>query len=345
MKPQPDPQAIRLEPDVHDTSRHDLRRLRDRVALLEEVFDNLPGGVALFDSDLRLVLCNTRLVELMDYPKSLMDGANPTMEEIFRFNARRGEYGDGDPETLVRHRMALARKGVAHCYDRTRPNGAIVEVRGIPLDGGGFVTNYHDVTEQRQDQQAIAHFARHDPLTDLPNRLLFDDRLRNAVAQVKRGGHMAVLCVDLDGFKPVNDTWGHHAGDQILVEVADRMRRSVRESDTVARIGGDEFAIIQTGIHGRDDVVALADRLIDVLSAPMVIEDRELRVGSSVGIALGPADDVTGEGLLRKADAALYVSKRSGRGRHTFHAESRPSPVTPLRLSASRAQKSPPTPR
>jgi len=122
--------------------------------------------------------------------------------------------------------MALARKGVAHCYDRTRPDGEIVEVRGIPLDAGGFVMIYHHVTKQRQYQQDIAHFARDDPLTDLPNRPLFDDRLQNAVAQVKRGGYTAVLRIDLDGFKPVNDSWGHRAGDHVLAEVADRMRRA-----------------------------------------------------------------------------------------------------------------------
>ena len=118
------------------------------------------------------------------------------------------------------------------------------------------------------------------------------------------------------------------------------MRRAVRESDTVARIGGDEFAIIQTGIQGKDDVVALADRLIDVLSAPIVVEEQDLSVSSSIGIALGPRDDATGEGLLRKADAALYISKRSGRGRYTIHAGSRAATVTPLRRPAARAPKS-----
>jgi diguanylate cyclase (GGDEF)-like protein len=293
--------------------------LRKRVDLLELAFDNLPGGVALFDGDLRMVLCNRPLIDLMDYPPGLLNGRNPSMEEIFRFNARRGEYGDGDPETLVRHRMALARKGLAHCYDRTRPNGTIVEVRGIPLEGGGFVTTYFDVTDQRLDQQAIAHFAHHDALTDLPNRLLFDDRLGNALAQVRRGGSIAVLCLDLDGFKPVNDTWGHQAGDHVLAEVAERLRHAVRESDTVARLGGDEFAIIQTGIADERDALALAERLIDVLHTPMRVDGHALSIGVSIGIALGPRDGATGEALLRKADAALYRSKASGRGRFTFH--------------------------
>ena len=113
----------------------------------------------------------------------------------------------------------------------------------------------------------------------------------------------------------------------------------------MARIGGDEFAIIQTGIDGKDDVVALAERLIGVLSAPMMVEEREMRVCSSIGIALGPRDDATGDGLLSKADAALYISKRSGRGRYTFHAGSCAATVTPPRRPASRAPKSPPTPR
>ena len=291
--------------------------LRDRIRLLEAVLENFPGGISLFDDNLQMVLCNRRQKEMLDYPDELFAGGYPSMEQLFRFNAIRGEYGPGDVETHVGRRMELARKREAHCYDRTRPNGVILEVRGMPLEGGGFVTTYLDVTEQRKNQALVAHMAQHDPLTDLPNRTLFHDRLKNAVAQVKRGGMLAVHYVDLDNFKPINDNYGHKAGDQLLVGVAARLRQSAREYDTIARLGGDEFAIVQTAIREPGDAAVLAVRLLRMFGHPFRICGKEMHVGLSIGIALAPDDGLTSDDLLVKADNALYRSKSSGRG--CFH--------------------------
>jgi diguanylate cyclase (GGDEF)-like protein len=292
--------------------------LSDRIRLLEAVIENFPGGISLFDDNLQMVLCNRRQKEMLDYPDELMADGYPSMEELFRFNALRGEYGPGDVEAHVRRRMALARMREPHCYDRTRPNGTILEVRGMPLEGGGFVTTYLDVTEQRRTQALVAHMAQHDPLTDLPNRILFQDRLKTAVAQVRRGGMIAVHYVDLDNFKPVNDNHGHRTGDQLLVSVASRLRQSVREHDTIARLGGDEFAIVQTAIHEPGDAAVLAVRLLRTFAHPFRVAGKELHVGLSIGIAVAPDDGLTSDDLLVKADNALYRSKTSGRGCFNF---------------------------
>lgn len=292
--------------------------MRDRIRLLEAVIENFPGGISLFDDELRMVLCNRRQMELLQYPEELMARGHPSLEELSRFNAARGEYGPGDIETHVRRRIELARRMEPHCYDRTRPNGTVLEVRGMPIEGGGFVTTYVDVTEQRRNQQLVAHMAHHDPLTDLPNRILFHDRLKNALAHVKRGARMAVHYLDLDNFKPVNDSLGHQAGDELLVGAARRLRASVRENDTIARLGGDEFAILQTGIHEPADAAVLANRVLKKFAEPFSVRGQEISVGISIGIAVAPEDGHSSDELLMKADNALYLSKSCGRFRFRF---------------------------
>ncbi len=199
-----------------------------------------------------------------------------------------------------------------------RPNGTVLEVRGMPIAGGGFLTTYLDVTQQRRTQQLVAHMAHHDMLTDLPNRKLLADRLQTAIAYSARGGLMAVHFLDIDNFKPVNDNMGHKAGDELLVAISTRLRSSIREHDTVARLGGDEFAIVQTGIRTRNDAAVLADRIIGQISRPFDIATRQVSVGVSIGIAFAPIDGSTTDELLAKADAALYRSKAEGRCRFNF---------------------------
>ena len=303
--------------------------LRERVRLLEAVIDNFPGGISLFDKNLRMVLCNGHLKTMLDYPAELFEAGYPTLEELFRFNATRGEYGAGDAEEQVARRVALVEEREAHTYTRARPNGTVLEVRGAPIEGGGFVTSYFDVTEQRRNQQLIAHMAHHDTLTDLPNRSLFADRLQMALAVAKRDGLLAVHYLDLDGFKPINDTYGHQGGDELLVAVAKRLRASVRENDTVARLGGDEFAIVQTGIRTLEDAAVLARRVVRELSAPFVISAGEVTVGVSIGISLAPGDGTDSDEVLMKADAALYRSKTDGRGRFSFYDEKSAPPRGP----------------
>ncbi len=165
----------------------------------------------------------------------------------------------------------------------------------------------------RQQREAqITHMACHDSLTNLPNRAMFQDRIERVVAMVGRGGGAAVLCIDLDGFKAVNDTLGHFAGDQLLRIVAERLQACVRDTDTVARLGGDEFAIIQVGIARADDASILADRLLQVVGEPLELEGQRLGPRLSIGIALAPADGADAERLMKNADVALYRAKADG---------------------------------
>lgn len=293
--------------------------LLERIRLLEAVVSNFPGGISVYDSDLRMVLCNEQQKQLLEYTDELFADGYPTLEDVFRFNALRGEYGPGDPEALVQLYIERARQAQPHSFERTRPNGTVLEIHGVPLRDGGFVTTYIDVTERRKAQATIAHMAHHDALTGLPNRALFHDRLDQALARVQRGERIAVVYADLDGFKPVNDRHGHAIGDALLKCVAGRLDDTTRATDTVARLGGDEFAVIQASIAGPADAKLLADRLLDRLSAPYDIDTYRLNVGVSMGIALAPEHGDDPDRLVRCADDALYRSKFGGRGTYTFY--------------------------
>jgi diguanylate cyclase (GGDEF)-like protein len=293
--------------------------LSERVTLLEQVVDNFPGGILLFDRNLEMVLCNDRQRQMLDYPDELFASGNPTLERIFRFNAERGEYGPGDVEELVRERMERVARREAHVFERTRPNGTILEVRGMPLADGGFVTTYLDVTEQRKNAALIAHLAHHDMLTGLANRTLLMDRLQMALASSRRGRRMALHYLDLDKFKPINDRYGHAMGDDVLKRVAEAMRKTVRETDTVARLGGDEFVVIQSDVDASGDAAKLAQRLLSVVGERHFANNADVTVGVSIGIAFAPEDGDTPHGLLHKADTALYTAKREGGNRMQFH--------------------------
>ena len=301
----------------------------EQSRLLSALTESFPGGICLFDKDLRMVLCNAEQKRLLDYPDELFASQWPTLEQIFRFNAVRGEYGPGEVEEHVSNRMAIVAQRRPHIVERTRPNGTVLEIRGTPLEGGGFVTTYLDVTEQRRAQALAVHLAHHDAMTGLANRMLFMDRLRQSMARAKRGDRMAVLYIDLDRFKPVNDRLGHAVGDAVLKRVAERLRSVVRETDTVARLGGDEFVVIQCGTASTLDVTKLARRIETAIAAPIQVEEHVVDVGASIGIAIAPDDDTDPDGLLQKADSALYRAKAAGGGSYVFYTAPRPVACAP----------------
>ena len=171
-----------------------------------------------------------------------------------------------------------------------------------------------DVTVRKLAERRSEHLARHDPLTGLANRMQFQERFLQEIARVKRGGApFALLCLDLDRFKAVNDTLGHAAGDTLLRIVADRLRSAVRTEDTVARLGGDEFVVIQTGATSRDDAAVLGGRIAEAVAAPLAIEGHTVEIGVSIGIALVPCDGADPDAVYRIADRALYRAKADGR--------------------------------
>jgi diguanylate cyclase (GGDEF)-like protein len=200
-----------------------------------------------------------------------------------------------------------------------------------PMPGGGSVVTHEDITERRRAEKQIAHMARHDSLTDLPNRVLFREQLAMALANVHRGERLAVLYLDLDHFKSINDTLGHLAGDELLQAVARRLQGCLRDTDTVARVGGDEFAIIQTRIKEPDDTAILARRVREAICAPYDIAGHSVITDTTVGISIAPDDGVEPNDLIKNADMALYGAKSDGRGTYRFF-----EPAMDARMKARR---------
>jgi diguanylate cyclase (GGDEF)-like protein len=186
------------------------------------------------------------------------------------------------------------------------------------MKGGGWVATHEDVTEQRRMEARVRHLARHDALTDLPNRAYLREQMARIGARIRRNETVAVLCLDLDHFKAVNDTLGHAFGDHVLIEVASRLKRCARENDIVARLGGDEFAMIMQSLDDPQDAASIAARVVKLVAEPMEIDGHQTYIGTSVGIALAPGDGEDLETLLKNADTALYRAKSEGRGNYHF---------------------------
>ncbi|MDP3537489.1 MAG: EAL domain-containing protein [Azonexus sp.] len=417
--------------------------LRKQHDLLQTVIETIPSAVSLFDKDQKLVLHNQELLRLLDLPPSLMARETVTLETLFRFNAQRGEYGPGDPETIVGELLARTRTPSLHHLERTRPNGKTLDIRGVPLADGGFVTIYTDiterrssaerdqlaqkvfnhtpagiiltdeahrilsinpatsqmtgyepfellghtvfslinleseqtpqsfqdqivqrgawngelevtqktgtdfpagirvtrvddphsgvpthyiwiladVTERRQAEERMRHIAQHDALTGLPNRLALLMRLAQLLPEARRHEwNIAIMFIDLDRFKIINDTLGHQVGDEMLREVACRLSAVVRETDFVARLGGDEFVIILAGVATPSDAAIVAGKIIAALSTAIEAEGHELNTSPSIGISIFPDDGPDGDTILKNADTAMYHAKAAGRNNYQFFA-------------------------
>jgi diguanylate cyclase (GGDEF)-like protein len=277
---------------------------------------NMSQGLCMFDGDKRLVTCNQRFADLYGLPEELTRPGTPLLE-ILRRRVATNNYG-GTPDEYIQGRLACADARVEHTELLEHRDGKAIQIRYRPLPWGGWVATHEDVTERRQAEERIAYLASHDALTGLPNRVLFREKLEAAIARGRRGHPFAVLLLDLDRFKEVNDSLGHAVGDKLLQKVADRLRENLREDDTVARLGGDEFAILRPDFEGSDSAPNLAGRLIQAIERPYPIESHHLTIGTSAGIAMGPGDGADPELLLKQADLALYRAKADGRGTFRF---------------------------
>ncbi len=287
--------------------------------LLEQGLEHLDAGITIFDSNLHLVFCNGKFLELRGLPQHL-GRPGTAFAEIVRHNAEHGVYGPGDIEDHVRQHVELARRFEPHRFERDVANGQTLEIHGSPLPEGGFITIYTDVTARKQAELTIQRLALVDGLTGLANRTSFRQRLQDALPMAERLGHsVALMMLDLDRFKHVNDIYGHPVGDALLKEIARRLQTLFRRIDTVARLGGDEFAILLTSLTDRRIVRRLAQRVVDSLSRPVVIDGNELQTGTSIGVSFFPTDDTDPEELVRKADLALYKAKAAGRGSYHFY--------------------------
>jgi diguanylate cyclase (GGDEF)-like protein len=197
-------------------------------------------------------------------------------------------------------------------------DGRAVEIANQPLTDGGWVATHEDITERRRAEQQIAHLAHYDALTDLPNRVLFREQLERELERIKRGEQLAMLYIDIDEFKSVNDSLGHPVGDELLKAVASRLRSCVRDTDFVARLGGDEFAIVQTDIGQPSDVMELVRRIYQAIREPYECLGHHVTTDASIGIALAPHDGTDLDQLLKSADLAMYGAKADGRRTYRF---------------------------
>jgi diguanylate cyclase (GGDEF)-like protein/PAS domain S-box-containing protein len=268
----------------------------------------LPHGLAVLDADGRIAFANEACARLLAWPAG---------SELVGHSWR--ELVDApEAETLEREGLARARAGEAWRGDATarRKDGVHVPLALLltPLGGGRVALALDDVSATRMLEERLGALAHRDPLTGLPNRRLFEDRLEIALAQAHRYRHrVALIFIDLDRFKQVNDGFGHAAGDELLKGVAERLAVSVREGDTVARLAGDEFTLLLPGIHYAEDLAAISRKLVESLRKPFRVQGREVRVTASGGISLYPEDGEDGEALLHSADTAMYRAKERGR--------------------------------
>jgi diguanylate cyclase (GGDEF)-like protein len=270
---------------------------------------NMPQGLCFFNADQELVVCNKRYAEL--YGLTLEQTQPGTsLRSILQARNARGVIQDA--EQILGE--VLANAGNPFNAIRELQNGRAVSVHTQPMPDGGWIATHEDVTDRRKADAQIAYLAHHDALTGLPNRLRFQQEMDRALNEVGSDKKLAVLCLDLDRFKAVNDSLGHSFGDMLLQQVARRLKECVRDGDTIARLGGDEFAIINPGIEDPQHAGTLAQRIINRLCDPYDLDGYQAIIGTSVGIAVGPADGQDSVRLLKSADMALYRAKADGRG-------------------------------
>jgi diguanylate cyclase (GGDEF)-like protein/PAS domain S-box-containing protein len=292
------------------------RRTADKVAqqkaLLDTALGSMSQGLCMFDDDGRIILFNERYVDLTGLAPAALTGG--TLVDVVK-----NRNTVGNVEEYVAEIRAAMRQGKTNTHILETNNGRMLRIVESARQDGGWVSTLEDITDWHKAQMQIEHMARHDALTNLPNRRLFRERLEATLQGIKRAGQIAVLCIDLDHFKDVNDTLGHPVGDELLKEISGRLKRCVRDGDIVARLGGDEFAIVQVGADLKlGDTATLATRLIEVASAPCTICGHDVLIGASIGISVAPNDGYDADQLLKNSDIALYRAKSEGRGNYRF---------------------------
>jgi diguanylate cyclase (GGDEF)-like protein/PAS domain S-box-containing protein len=283
----------------------------------DAVLDNMSQGLTLFDADRNLMVCNRRFAEMYGLSAE-QTRPGTSFSDIIRHRQARGTFMAMTPAAYLGRAQQLVDATKSFELSNELSDGRTIFLHSQPLHGGGWVSTHEDITERRRAEAALAFMAHHDGLTELPNRTLFQQRLVEAIAMAQRGTHCALLCLDLDRFKVINDTLGHPVGDGLLCAVAGRLSASVREIDTVARLGGDEFAIIQADLTSSDEAELLAGRIIGALCQPFEIDGHRVVAGTSIGISMAPRDGTSSETLMKNADIALYLAKTEGRGTYRF---------------------------
>ena len=307
--------------------------LRETLSLLEATLDSTADGILVVDAEGKITSFNRQFAEMWRLPKALLD----TRDDDAALTYALAQVLD--PDAFVAKVRELYAQPFAESHDTIAfHDGRFFERYSKPqLVAGaivGRVWSFRDVTERKRLEDELAHQAFHDPLTDLANKALFRDRVEHALARATRSGNeVAVVFVDLDHFKTVNDSLGHTAGDELLTTVASRIDEAVREDDTAARLGGDEFAVLIEDVTDRDDVLVIVDRILEAIKRPTTLGGKEVAVTASIGVAFDVAG-TTVDKLLANADLAMYTAKAAGRNRYeTFEPDMHAAAVEYLDLA------------
>jgi diguanylate cyclase (GGDEF)-like protein len=311
-------QATELARSSAETERAAQREILKHAERFKSALNNMLHGLVMFDQEDRLIVCNERYARMYSLPESLTQ-PGVELSDINEYRLKSIGYRNIDHDDRSERRRHERYRSSAGSVTRELADGRTIFIRHQPIREGGWVAVHEDVTERHMAEERLSHMARHDDLTGLANRFFLQERMQLAVAGLQNGEEFAVVCLDLDHFKETNDALGHPVGDALLRETASRLTRSLPASDLVARIGGDEFAILHLRTGGTDEIAALARRALTVLSEPFQIEGHQINIGASAGIALAPEDQSTAAPLLRLADIALYRAKSECKGSFRFY--------------------------
>jgi diguanylate cyclase (GGDEF)-like protein len=293
--------------------------LASQAAHLQAALANMSQGLGMYDREQRLVISNAHYADMCGIPaEKVRPGI--AFRELLQHRVQQGSYPRGaDPDEDIAELMSSLERDSTHRRVTELPNGRFIAVSNHAMPDGGWVATHADITEQRRDEARIAFLAQHDLLTNLPNRALLHERLEHALTGMREGGwHVAVHMLDLDRFKEVNDTLGHSTGDALLIAVTERLRSCVGETDTIARLAGDEFAVVQRVTKPAVEAAALARGILEAVATPYDLDGRHVVISMSIGIAIAPVDGNDPDQLLKNADLALNRSKSEAPGMFRF---------------------------
>jgi diguanylate cyclase (GGDEF)-like protein len=301
-----------------DAARNETLALKAQNQNLDDAVNNMSQGLCMFNAAAEIVVCNQAYLRMYALsPHIVKPGC--TLRRLIEHRRDVGLFR-GDVDHYVAAILAIVATGEIKSHIGATADGRTINIVDQPMANGGWLVTHEDISERRRAEEKVAYMAQHDALTDLVNRSQFIERIEYELARTRRSTDgFAVFIIDLDHFKDVNDSLGHPVGDLLLRKVAERLRKSTRDIDTVARIGGDEFAVLQTlDGHAIDHSVSLAKRILRNLSAPYEIDGHQINIGASAGIALGPQDGGEAGQLMKNADLALYRAKSDGRNNYRF---------------------------